>query len=251
MSGLVRRIAANDNSAIGAEFEKIPELFLRIYQTELLDWARRLGEKGNLLTIRLWNRPGATVVSSDYQPEVTLRCDLLMAPATKHHKMLIQPHTERDAMIVAKHCEVLPNILQEHKDAAAAAKHGRPKQARWVFDGTVPDYFVMRYQAELRAWAYNLKKVGLTKHIVLREGALSDLSPNPEQGAQLIQVALKCRIERMDGDEWQIVVSAADERNEELIAKHCEKLRRANIPPGAVLVEPARPFLPFTPKVDT
>lgn len=106
----------------------------------------------------------------------------------------------------------------------------------------IPEYFLIRYAAEIDAWARNVRKIGLVKSIVLREGNQSDLSPNPEYGAQLIQVKLMCRPFR-----GGIEVLPLEPRDKELIAKHCEKLEAARIPAGAVLVEPPRPFIPFMP----
>jgi hypothetical protein len=241
---------ANDNAPFDAQFEQIPEAFLHAYSNEIMGWAARLIDKGNLLTIDLWSPPGATVISVGWQGRATLRCDVHVHAVTKKVLFVIRPHTEEDVERVRKHCEVLPGILAAHKAAARDMSQKRRKQARWVFDGTVPDYFVQRYQTELRAWAANLKKIGTTKHIVLREGNQADLSPDPEFGAQLIQVSLKCKIERIQGDELQIVVSAADDEQEWLIKRHCEKLTKAGIPAGMVLVEPDRPFVPFMPTID-
>lgn len=241
---------ANDNSPFEAEFVGIPEAFLHAYQNEIMGWAARLIEKGNLLTIDLWNPPGATVISMGWQGRATLRCDAQAHPVTRKIRFLIVPNTGEDYERIRKHCEALPGILAAHKAAARDASQKHRKQARWVFDGTVPDYFVTRYQAELRSWAANLKKIGMTKHIVLREGNQADLSPDPECGAQLIQVTLTAKIERIDGDELRIVVSAADEEQEWLIRRHVEKLTKAGIPAGMVLVEPERPFMPFMPSID-
>lgn len=235
--------AMNDN--FGGDFEKIPEMFIRVYQAELMDWARR---REQLLEIDLWDPPGATVLSAGYQGKVMLRVDAFSHPVTKAMKFVIKPNTEEDERRIRNHCQELPAILTAHKAAAQAAKHSRTtKAARWVFDGTVPDYFVQRYQDELRAWAANLKQIGLTKHIILREGVFSDMSPDEELGAQLIQVELKAKIERIDNDELRIVVSASDDEHERRIKKHCEKLQRKKIPAGMVLVEPPRAGVPFMP----
>jgi hypothetical protein len=242
-------IAQNDNAPFVAQFKQIPEAFLHAYQNELMSWAGQLMEKGNVLTIDLWNPPGATVISVGWQGSVRLRCDTHMHALTKKVRFVIRPHTEADVERVRKHCEELPAILAAHKAAARDLSQKYRKQARWVFDGTVPDYFVLRYQAELRSWAANLRKVGTTKHIILREGNQADLSPDPEHGAQLIQVTLKAKIERIQGDELRIVVYAADDEQEWLIKRHCEKLEKRGIPPGMVLVEPPRPFVPFMPTI--
>lgn len=240
---------ANDNNPFEAEFQGIPEMFLRTYQNEMFGWAKTL-QQGNQCTIDLWNHPGATMVSSNWQGRVTLTCDAYGNPLTKKMKFVIHPASEQDHEHIARHCEELPRIIAAHKAAAARTKEGRPKMARWVFDGTVPEYFVLRYQTELRAWAANFKKIGTTKHIILREGLLSNVSPDPEQGAELVQIALTCKIERVRGDEIEIVVSAADEEQERRIARHCEKMQGANVPAGMVLVEPDRPGLPMFPTIN-
>src|SRR6266852_3079416 len=54
----------------------------------------------------------------------------------------------------------------------------------------LPDWFVERYDDELRAWGANFSKIGPIKSIVLREGYFADLSPDAEQGAVLLGVKL-------------------------------------------------------------
>lgn len=241
---------ANDNGpGFDAEFLRLPELFLRTYQNELLEWAASLQARGPFLTIDLWNPPGATVISAGWQGQVKLRCDLMEHPTTKHRRMVIQPDGEQDAAGVARHCEELPSIMRAHR-AAAEVNKGKPRGlAKWVFDGTVPDYFVHRYAFELREWARNFKKIGLKKKIVLREGTLSDLSPEPEQGAVLLGVTLVAKIERLKGDELRLVVSAASEMDERTIANHVQKMEKWKIPARAELVEPPRPGIPLMPDI--
>ena len=239
---------ANDNQPFNAEFEKIPFVFLQAYQQELFEWAREL-TKGNMCTIDLWNYPGASVISSNFQGQATLKYDAYGDQVTKRLKFVVRPASEEDEARVRKHSEELPAIMAAHKAAAQAKAGQRPKMARWVFDGTLPEYFVLRYQAELREWARNFKKIGTIKHIMLREGSLADLSPDEMLGAELVQVTLKCKIERVRGDEIELVASALDEEQERRIRKHCEKMQRNKIPAGAVLVEPERPFVPFMPNV--
>lgn len=237
---------SNDNSPFSADFSAFPEVFLKTYQNEIFGWDP---VKGNLCTIDLWNYPGTTVLSANWQGRITLRCDAFANPHTKAMKFVVKPNDDEDRERLAKHVQELPAIMTAHKVAAQARAGTRPKMARWVFDGTVPEYFQLRYQTELRAWAANLKKIGLTKHIILREGVFSDLSPEEDLGAVLIQVELKARIERQRGDEIEIVVSAADEEQRRRIAKHCEKLQRQKVPAGMVLIEPERPGIPFMPDI--
>jgi hypothetical protein len=106
----------------------------------------------------------------------------------------------------------------------------------------IPEYFLERYSVEINSWAENIRKIGLVKAFILREGFLADLSPAPEQGAQLIQVKLKCQ-------PWRggVEISPLEERDRALIVIHCDKLQKAGIPATGVLREPPRPWLPFVP----
>lgn len=110
----------------------------------------------------------------------------------------------------------------------------------------IPDYFAERYNDEIEAWGRNFGKVGPIKSIVLKEGPFSDLSPDPEQGAVLIQVKLIAKMEKL---RERVTVSPLSERDEELIRKHCDKMVRLNIHPRKFWKEPERPWLPFTPSV--
>lgn len=110
----------------------------------------------------------------------------------------------------------------------------------WQFD--VPDYFVARYFSELVAWAKNFQKIGVTKSIMLREGHYAEASPNEEQGAELLVVKLLAKRGRR-----RVEVTPYRERDARLIFNHCQKMRDLGVPPGAKLIEPARPFLPFMP----
>ena len=110
----------------------------------------------------------------------------------------------------------------------------------------IPDFFVERYDEELQAWGRNFGKIGPVKAIILKEGPFSDLSPDPEQGAVLIQVKLIAKMERLRG---RVTVTPFTEQDEELIRKHCDKLERLNIHPRKFWKEPERPWLPFMPTV--
>lgn len=110
----------------------------------------------------------------------------------------------------------------------------------------IPDYFAERYNDEIEAWGRNFGKIGPVKAVVLKEGPFADLSPNPEQGAVLIQVRLIAKMERIAG---RVTVSPLGERDQEMIAKHCEKMERLNIHPRKFWKEPERPWLPFMPSI--
>lgn len=237
---------ANDNRAITASFTGIPELFLRTYSKELLGWASSLVQHGATLTIQLWNPPGATILSAGWQGSATLRCDVMANPVTGAVKMIISPESESVGRI-RTHCEDLPKIMQAHR-ATAEANKGKPRGAvTAIFN--LPEYFVERYGYELREWGRNLQKIGFIKHIVLREGTLSDASPDPEIGAVLLGVTLKAEIERLTGDAMRLVIGPATEMDERTVRNHCQKMQRWGIKAVAQLVEPERPGLPAVPNV--
>ena len=249
MSITIQRPINDNRPGVAAEFVRIPEAFLKVYSQELLDWAAGLETKGQFLEVMLWNPPGATsVLAAGHQGKVTLRCDVTVNPANKAVRLVIQPDDEADAARVAKHCEDLPGIMRAHR-AAAEANRDKPRGAvSAVFN--LPEYFVARYSYELREWGRNLKKIGLVKTIVLREGTLSDLSPDPEIGAVLLGVKLQAKIERMDnGADLRLIIAPATEKDEMIIAKHCEKMTRVGIPAVANLVEPPRPGMPAFPNI--
>lgn len=106
----------------------------------------------------------------------------------------------------------------------------------------IPDYFLERYDAEIAAWANNFQKIGPVKSFVLREGHLADSSPNVEQGAELIQVKLIAKLSR-----GGVEISPLEQRDELLIALHCEKMERAGLRSRQFTPEPARPWVPFMP----
>lgn len=241
--------AQNDNSPVQGEFESLPEEFLRVYQRELLDWARDLQNRGQFLTINPWQRPDATILSVDWQPNITLRCDLLAHPVTRKMIMRVQPDSEADVEAVRRHVEALPAIMRAHKAKAAAIRDTPKSYVSAEFLG-ISDYFIERYGFELREWGRNLARIGLRKHIILREGTLSDLSPNPEQGAVLLRVSLVADVERHKNGEIKLLIKPETEQDDMLIRKHCEKLQKMGIAAIAQLVEPERPWIPFVPTID-
>lgn len=116
-----------------------------------------------------------------------------------------------------------------------------------VFEG-IPDYFVERYDFDWRRWGANFKQHGLNYRVLIREGGLSDLSPNPEQGAVMLAVDLTCEIERRAGEVHKITIKVADEQSRAVMLRHCEKMQRAGLPARSILVEPPRAGIPFLPR---
>jgi hypothetical protein len=111
----------------------------------------------------------------------------------------------------------------------------------------IPAYFVERYDEEICAWAKNFKAIGPVKSIILKEGRLSDVSPDEQAGAVLRQVKLIAKMEQ-----WRdrVTVYPYDETDERLIANHCQKMKEAGWPARLFDKEPARPWIPFMPTID-
>lgn len=108
----------------------------------------------------------------------------------------------------------------------------------------VPEFFIERYDSEIAAWANNFDKIGPVKSFILREGHLADLSPDPEQGAVLIQVKLIAKMSRKG-----VEIAPHTIRDQRMIALHCEKMERAGMPANGFTKEPERPGLPFMPNI--
>lgn len=106
----------------------------------------------------------------------------------------------------------------------------------------IPEYFLERYDSEIAAWASHFSKVGPVKSFVLKEGAFARSSPDPEQGAELLQVKLIAKMSRKG-----VEIKPYREIDKEIIAKHCARMQLAGVSSRARLVEPPRPWLPFMP----
>lgn len=105
----------------------------------------------------------------------------------------------------------------------------------------IPEYFVVRYDADMIAWATKFREIGPVKTVVLKEGYFSDPSPDPELGPQLLAVRLLARMER---NRTRVTITPLTDMDEAMIRKHCEKLMRLGIGPQSVLPEPERSFTP-------
>jgi hypothetical protein len=118
----------------------------------------------------------------------------------------------------------------------------------------IPDYFIERYNEELCAWGENFSKIGPVKSIVLKEGRLSLMPDFPgqiitwdrEQGPPLKGVKLIAKMERQHD---RVTVAPQTEVDEQIIARHCEKMQRFGWAARLFDKEPQRPGLPFMPNI--
>lgn len=114
---------------------------------------------------------------------------------------------------------------------------------RVKIDG-IPEYFLERYDQEIAAWAQNFEKIGPVKSFILKEGHLARPSPDPEQGAELIQVKLIAKMSRKG-----VEIGPYTPRDKTMIWLHCEKLQRAGMGSRTFTAEPPRPGLPMFPTI--
>ena len=108
----------------------------------------------------------------------------------------------------------------------------------------IPDYFLERYDSEIAAWASNFEKIGPVKAFILKEGHLARPSPNPEQGAELVQVKLIAKMSRKG-----VEIGPYTPRDKTVIYLHCEKLQAAGLGSKQFTPEPVRPGLPVFPTI--
>lgn len=118
-------------------------------------------------------------------------------------------------------------------------------------DRRIPDYFLLRYKEEFQAWADNLKKIGPVKHIVLKEGRLSDGQDNEEVGPTLRRVALRMKAIRngFSTENAKVMIEPDTEEDARKIANHVQKMEDAGWPARLFDKEPARAGIPFFPTV--
>ena len=116
---------------------------------------------------------------------------------------------------------------------------------------SIPEWFVERYNEEIVAWGLNFRKIGPVKTIVLKEGRLSDVSPAEDQGMVLKGARLKAEFVRKPytGELDKVIVRPASDADESIIARHCEKMQKANWPARLFDKEPTRPGLPVFPTI--
>lgn len=108
----------------------------------------------------------------------------------------------------------------------------------------IPDYFLERYDEDLRKWADEIPRGEFKSRrlFVFREGQFATPSPDPEQGAELIGAWLFCRISRK-----AVEIEPFTKADEDRIRVHCFRMQNLNIPARARLIEPPRPGIPTIP----
>lgn len=93
-------------------FEKIPDLFVQIYDAQFQVWAREFRRRGNKCAVVFRRRPGAAALL-DCEGRVIEAGAWLQAHVEGPGRVVIRPATEQDAELIARHVrEMRGAVLQ-------------------------------------------------------------------------------------------------------------------------------------------
>ena len=95
-------------------FEKIPDVFVQLYDAQFQLWAREYQTRGPYAAI-VFNRPYGTPMQMDEDGQPVWFGAWLHATVEKTlrgPRVVIKPRTEHDADMIERHCrEMLPHVL--------------------------------------------------------------------------------------------------------------------------------------------
>lgn len=93
-------------------FERIPEMFIEMYDPQFQAWAREFRRRGNRQAILFRRRPGAVVLLDGNGQEIAYGC-WLEATVESAGRVVIRPATEHDEEMIERHVrEMRPYVLQ-------------------------------------------------------------------------------------------------------------------------------------------
>ncbi len=223
VSALIR--PANDNVPQNVEtrFERLPDLFLKTYEREIMAWA--LDRESRTLKIRLLRRPGPeTRLGASVSEQVEIARASFRHPVSGQWRVVVAPVSEADVEAIAKHCVALPGI-QLARQAAAAAWARKGKQVAAHFQD-VPDAFVRHYGEAFRAWGAEIKVRGrrCAVPLDLPPGAVPELD---EGGRPVMKGAwFEADIDWSDVENPVLLIRPADPFYAEMVARHTREMER-------------------------
>ena len=96
-------------------FERIPEIFIELYDAQFQLWAREFQTRGPYAAI-VFNRPHGTPMQMDEDGQPVWHGAWLHAEVDRTLiggvRVVIKPRTEHDADMIERHCrEMLPHVL--------------------------------------------------------------------------------------------------------------------------------------------
>jgi hypothetical protein len=96
-------------------FERIPDLFVQIYDPQFRVWAAEFARRGPKCAI-VFDRPPGVPALLDEEGRVVAAGCWLEAEVDRSRsdvRVVIRPASEHDAEMIARHCrEMLPHVLQ-------------------------------------------------------------------------------------------------------------------------------------------
>lgn len=214
---------ANDNMNVETKFERLPDLFLKTYQKEIMAWA--LDRDSRTLKITLLRKPGPhTRMGAPVAEQVEIMRQSFRHPISGQWRVLVAPVSEADVEKVAKHSHDLPQI-QLARQAAAAAWARKGKHVAAHFED-IPDAFVQHYRGAFAAWGSEIKIRGRRCAIPL------DLPPGeaPELddgGRPIMKGAwFEADIDWTDVENPKLVIRPADPFYAEMVARHTREMSK-------------------------
>jgi hypothetical protein len=97
-------------------YERIPEIFVELYDQQFQQWAREFQKRGQYAAI-VFNRPRGTPVILGADGEPVWVGAWLSAEVDRSQpqlpRVIIRPRTEHDQEMIERHCrEMAPHVLQ-------------------------------------------------------------------------------------------------------------------------------------------
>lgn len=115
---------------ITTNFERLPDLFLRVYERHLLAWASDFAKYGPSIEVDLLRAPGSAIDLRVLSRTVRLGARFWKHPVSGDRRITIAPLSGRDAEIVAKHVEALPRIIELRREFRERAARRAPAADR-------------------------------------------------------------------------------------------------------------------------
>lgn len=91
-------------------FERIPDLFVELYDFQFRVWARDFRKRGPRQAI-LFQRPPGAPLELDEEARVIQHGAWLVAEPQGDGVMKIRPATEQDAELIARHCHEMRGLV--------------------------------------------------------------------------------------------------------------------------------------------
>lgn len=92
-------------------FERIPDLFVALYDAQFQTWAREFRARGPLVAIQFRRPPGVVpLLDAEGRP---IHAGAWLVADPDGGRMVVRPASPQDAELIERHCrEMRPHVLQ-------------------------------------------------------------------------------------------------------------------------------------------